>query len=73
MVRKFSLENNFLRKLSSEEEWKRERSTYSLKANSIKWYADGSKTNKGIDAGIFGPEIKYSEPMRLSSTLSYRN
>lgn len=39
-------------------------STYTLKANSFKWYTFDYKTCKGTGAGVFRPGIKYSEPMQ---------
>ncbi|GJQ79987.1 hypothetical protein Trydic_g9462 [Trypoxylus dichotomus] len=61
MVRKYCFEKNFLRKLSNKKEWNEESSIYFLKTV-------GSKTNKGIGAGVSGTGPKYLVSMgRYSS------
>ncbi|GJQ84017.1 hypothetical protein Trydic_g10483 [Trypoxylus dichotomus] len=63
IIRKDSFAKNFLTKLSNEKEWKGESSTYFLQTNTIKWYADGSKTDRRTGTAVFGPGTKYSEAM----------
>ncbi|GJQ84778.1 hypothetical protein Trydic_g21178 [Trypoxylus dichotomus] len=55
MVRKYSFEKNSSTKLSNKKEWKGELPTYFLKRDTIKWYADGSNTDKGTSRAVFGP------------------
>lgn len=44
VVRKYSFEKNFLRKLNNNGEWKRKLFTYFPKAITTKWYVADSKT-----------------------------
>ncbi|XP_050311838.1 uncharacterized protein LOC126747328 [Anthonomus grandis grandis] len=54
---------NFSTKIDSKSDWENGSVARSLKQNTIKWYTDGSKTEKGTGAGVFGPGTKYSEPL----------
>src|SRR5699024_10032472 len=50
-VRRSNFERNFTTKLSHKKSWERKPTTQAFKENTIKWYTDGSKTNKGTGAG----------------------
>ncbi|GJQ74577.1 ey [Trypoxylus dichotomus] len=63
LVRKYNFEKNYLPKLSNKKEWKGKPSTHFLMVNTIIWYTDRSKANKGTGAGVFGPGTKYSDSM----------
>src|SRR5699024_3046257 len=64
-VRRYNFERNITTKLSDKKSWEREPTTHAFKENTIKWYTDGSKTNKGTGAGVYGPGTKYSEALGI--------
>lgn len=53
----------FKTQISSKSEWINESIQYSIQPHTIKWYTDGSKTEDGAGAGIFGPRFKHAEPL----------
>lgn len=67
-IRKFNFEKNFSTGLRNKKEWNGE-STYPLERHTIRWYTDGSKTNEGTGAGVFGPRTKYTESMGNSPSI----
>lgn len=63
---------NLLTKLSNKGEQGIHLHTY--KANTIKWYSDGSKTDKGTASGMFGTGTRHSKPIgSYSSVLKQRS
>lgn len=44
--------------------------TFESKCHSVVWYTDGCITDKRTGAGVFGPETKYSEPVRTYPSVS---
>src|SRR5699024_7686009 len=61
--RRYNFERNFTTKLSDKKSWEKKPTTHAFKENTIKWYTDGSKTNKGTEAGVYGPGTKCSEAL----------
>src|SRR5699024_1928394 len=65
-VRRYNFERNFTTKLSDKKSWEREPTTQAFKENTIKWYTDGSKTNKGTGARVYGSGTKYFEALGIN-------
>lgn len=63
MKKKYIFERSFRTELSTKAEWKGVNSTYNVSSDTLVWYTDGSKTQEGTGAGVFGPRTKYSEAM----------
>lgn len=49
--------------LSTKSEWVNETIQYNIEPHAIKWYTDGSKTESGAGAGIYGPRTKLSQSL----------
>uniref|UniRef100_A0A0V0GBP9 Putative loa-9 aae n=1 Tax=Triatoma dimidiata TaxID=72491 RepID=A0A0V0GBP9_TRIDM len=63
MTKRYSFVKNFSWKLGTKKEWSCGSALAGIREHAIKWFTDGSKTLEGTGAGVFGPRIKYSEPM----------
>lgn len=63
ITKEYHFERNFLTRIDNKSDWESGKITESLKENTIKWYTDGSKTDKGSGAGVFGPRTKYFESL----------
>lgn len=63
MSRIYSFDKKFKIEFSNKTEWSNEASMYNLKSHVIKWYTDGSRMDTGTGAGVFGPGIRFSEPL----------
>lgn len=60
MRRQYRFEKNFLTELNTKEKWYY-KVIYNLRPGTIKWFTEGSKTDKGTGAGEFRPGTKYAE------------
>lgn len=65
MKKKFMFERRFKIHLSNKNAWESVGKTYTIQKGTLIFYTDGSKTNEGTGAGVFGPRVKYSESLGM--------